>query len=110
MLYNETYYIGRTKEFYMDQDELDERYPVFNPDFWTYSEYECTFEGEHKQLTDAGRELLEQYLDDLSAGYDLCYGRAKGLARRYSREQFYDMIMNDPDYTIDPTDQLSMAI
>ena len=40
------------------------------------------------ELTDEGLELAEQGIEDDTFGYDLCYGRAKGLAGQYSQ---YDM-------------------
>lgn len=50
-------------------------------------------------LTEEGRELVEQYLHDCSCGYDLCYGRATGLAREYySAYDFFGHVTKNSDY------------
>lgn len=57
------------------------------------------------KLTKEGREICDQYFDDLSLGYDLCYGKAKGLAQQYTQNSFYDMIKNTREYRINYIDE-----
>lgn len=83
-------YIGRTAEYYDGDDGA-----VFTPDLWTSSENIDELAGEVHELTEQGADLLSQYYEDLGAGYDLCNGRAKGLADRYTREEMWEML-TDP--------------
>ena len=80
-------YIGRTEAYYEGDDEA-----VFTPEMWTSSENPDDLAGDVHELTESGEGLLSQYYDDLSAGYDLCNGRAKGLADRYTREEMYELL------------------
>ena len=83
-------YIGRTEAYYEGDDDA-----VFTPDMWTSSEDHDDLAGEVHELTKSGEDLLSQYYDDLSVGYDLCNGRAKGLAAQYSREEMWNHL-TDP--------------
>lgn len=86
-------FIGRTDAYYNDDDES-----VFTPDYWTrgWSRDDSDFavEGPVYELTEEGDKLLSEWCDDRSAGYDLCYGRAKGLAARYSKTEMWELLTN----------------
>ncbi len=83
-------YIGRTEAYYEGDDEA-----VFTPEMWTSSENPDDLAGDVHELTEIGEGLLSQYYDDLSVGYDLCNGMARGLADRYTREEMWKML-TDP--------------
>ena len=83
-------YIGRTSAYYGDDDDY-----VFLPDMWTDSDDPSDMAGEVHELTESGEKILDDYYWDLGAGYDLCNGRAKGLADRFSREQMWEHL-TDP--------------
>ena len=80
-------YIGRTKEYYMDDDNW-----VFTPSMWKWVSDPTKLAGEVHVLTKEGEELLEKWCDDVAVGYDLCNGSAKGLAVKYSSEQMWELI------------------
>lgn len=54
------------------------------------------------ELTDEGYDLADQYRDDASHGYDLCFGRAKGLAQKYTEEQMLVKIVTSAEYVTKP--------
>lgn len=83
-------YIGRTAAYY----DCDDDY-IFVPDLWDIEEDAEKLAGDIYELTDEGDELCYRYLHDLSCGYDLCYGRAKGLAAEYSREEFFTYVTDE---------------
>lgn len=84
---------------YIEASEDDDA--VFMPQLWwivdSYDETTNVWE-EPIPLTEEGRKFAEEWLDDDSRGYDLCYGRAYGLAADYSAQQVWDMIKSDKDY------------
>lgn len=49
------------------------------------------------ELTEEGVELMERWYDDASCGYDLCNGRAKGLANSIggTESNLWDYITSD---------------
>lgn len=76
---------------------------LFLPDLWEVvdSEDETTNVFEDPiHLSAEGRVMALQWLDDASVGYDLCYGRCKGLAGRYSRYEMWDLIKENESYHI----------
>lgn len=79
-------YIGRTKEYYEDGDW------VFTPALWKWVGNPSNLAGEVHALTKEGEKLLDQWCDDVSVGYDLCHGRAKGLAAKYTSEQMWELL------------------
>lgn len=78
-------YIQLTEQ-YADYLENEDNY-VFTPCMWEVSDIRND-DVEGYELTDEGLELAEQWIEDDTFGYDLCYGRARGLAGQYSQ---YDM-------------------
>lgn len=82
-------YIGRTSAYYDDDDDC-----VFTPDLWTDSDNPADLAGEVHKLTESGEKLLDDYYWDLGAGYDLCHGRAQGLADKFSREEMWEHLTN----------------
>ena len=83
-------YIGRTDAYYDEEQDW-----VFTPALWKWVGNPANLAGEVHALTKEGEELLEQWCDDVSVGYDLCYGRAKGLAAKYTSEQMWEKL-TDP--------------
>lgn len=73
-----------------DWKELD----AYNDeDHWTFDENGVF------ALTKDGREHLDQYKEDCSYGYDLCYGRATGLASEYyNAYDFFGHLTLNTDY------------
>lgn len=59
--------------------------------------YEVSCDEPILELTEEGEELFCQWQEDDSVGYDLCYGRMKGLAAKYDKYQIWDKIKNDPE-------------
>jgi len=86
----ETLYIGRTAAYYDDDDNY-----VFTPDLWACGDDPAKLAGEIHVLTEEGVGLIDRWLYDLGAGYDLCNGRAQGLAAQYSREEMWNHL-TDP--------------
>lgn len=86
----EKYYIGRTAAYYDDDDES-----IFAPDYWTWENDPNELAGEVHELNQDGHDLLFEWIDDYSAGYDLCNGRAKGLARRYGKEEIFEVLCGE---------------
>lgn len=86
-------------------EEVNER--VFTPPYWI-SGYDLTFVENNVEiewieqlyeLTKEGREYLDEYLEDESCGYDLCYGRGKGLADRYTHNEFFELLKDSREYS-----------
>ena len=46
-------------------------------------------------ITDEGAELFEEWQDNNSRGYDLCNGRAYGLANQYTKYEIFQHICNN---------------
>lgn len=80
-------YIGRTQAYYDGDDGS-----VFTPAQWKCSENPSELAGEVHVLTPEGERLFDQWCDDMSCGYDLCNGRAKGLAAEYSSEEMWSLL------------------
>lgn len=78
-------FIGRASAYYDDGPDA-----MFVPDYWTYADDPDELAGDVHQLTKEGAEWLDQYYWDFGAGYDLCYGRAKGLAAKYTKEEAWE--------------------
>lgn len=91
-------YIGRTSAYYGDDDDY-----VFTPDLWTDSYNPDDLAGEVHELTEDGEKILDDYYLDLGAGYDLCNGKAQGLANRFSREQMWE-------HLTDPANEYSVKL
>lgn len=89
-------YIGRTAAWYGDYDNDS----LFVPEYWKWVDDPDELCGDVHELTEEGNDLLEQWCDDAAVGYDLCYGRAKGLAAEYNREQIYAKITGSETYSI----------
>ncbi len=87
------YYIGRTSAYYFDDDE-----GVFTPDYWTWENNPNLLAGDAHELNEDGVKVMFMWGDDYSAGYDLCTGRAKGLAARFDKEEIYRLLCL-PDYS-----------
>lgn len=87
------YYIGRTSAYYEGDDD-----GVFTPDYWTWENNPNLLAGEIHELNEDGVNLMIEWGDDYSAGYDLCSGRAKGLAARYSKEEIFQKLCS-PEYS-----------
>lgn len=79
-------YIGRTKEYYKDTES------VFTPASWELVGDPSKLEGEVHSLTEEGEALLYRWCDDVSLGYDLRDGKAKGLAAQYSSEEMWNLL------------------
>lgn len=61
--------------------------------------YHELFEEGIFELTEEGEELYSQWCEDASVGYDLCYGRAKGLANRYGKKEMWDELTTNAEYS-----------
>ncbi len=83
-------YIQLTDQ-YADYLENEDDY-VFIPCMWEISETRNE-DVEGYELTDEGLELAEQWIEDDSCGYDLCYGRAKGLAGQYTPHEMWERLI-----------------
>lgn len=88
-------FIAITREYLEDDDES-----VFTPTMWKVYEKEEDCYGPCMALSEEGREFVNRWCDDYSVGYDLCYGRAKGLAAKYSRYDVWNEIVENPEYRI----------
>lgn len=68
------------------------------PDFFTEHPNEDDYELEENcyELTSEGEELYEQWCEDYGVGYDLCYGRMKGLADQYTKTELWEHLISDP--------------
>lgn len=69
--------------------------PDLDEDLWMMSDYGLF------ELTRAGRELFEKWREDVSCGYDLCFGRCKGLANSIGTTDYdiFEYLINRPEYT-----------
>lgn len=94
---NEYGYIALTKAYLEDDDES-----VFTPAMWFYHHSKDECYGPYMALSEEGEEFVRQWLDDRLLGYDLCYGRAKGLAARYSQYDAWNEIVANDDLRIGP--------
>ncbi len=65
---------------------------VFIPCMWEISETRNE-DVEGYELTDEGLELAEQWREDDSYGYDLYYGRARGLAGQYTQYEMWERLV-----------------
>lgn len=65
---------------------------------WTIVEELKDCQGEWAELTEEGAEWAEQYLYDHSCGYDLCNGRARGLAQYYTMQQAWEELTTNEEY------------
>lgn len=90
----EQYYIGRTAAYYGDCDEDD----FFTPPMWNWTEDPNELAGDIHLLNEEGEDLLLGWIDDSSRGYDLCNGRAYGLAASYDKEEIYNKLCYE-DYS-----------
>lgn len=87
---------------YADYKENPDDYIYIPQMWWLCNEETRDTEVEGYELTDKGDELATQYAEDYSSGYDLCYGRAKGLAKTYTMQQMWDKLTTDPEYVKEP--------
>lgn len=83
-------YIQLTDQ-YADYLENEDDY-VFIPCMWEISETRNE-DVEGYELTDEGLELAEQWIEDDSYGYDLCLGRARGLAGQYTQYEMWERLI-----------------
>lgn len=83
-------YIQLTDQ-YADYLENEDDY-VFIPCMWEISETRNE-DVEGYELTDEGLELAEQWIEDDSYGYDLCFGRARGLAGQYTQYEMWERLI-----------------
>lgn len=86
---------------YIDACEDDD--VLFMPERWNVvdSEEETTNVYEEPiHLTAEGRVMAKQWQSDASLGYDLCNGRCKGLAGKYSDIELWNLIESDSEYHI----------
>lgn len=85
-------------EEYIDACERDD---LFMPDMWAVVDSEdetiAYFEAPIP-LTAEGRTLARQWQSDASLGYDLCYGKCKGLAQKYSSYDVWNLIKENAEY------------
>lgn len=93
-------YISLTKrylEYLADDCEW-----VFTPNV-----FDVTFDKrEHSwELTEEGEIRASQYLEDSLYGYDLCNGRAVGLAKEYTDEQMFLEIITSSEYVFYPENE-----
>ena len=84
------YEVERTSQGYDIAD--DSSHLLDEDDFYFDPLSEGVFE-----LTEEGEELYDQWCDDASVGYDLCYGRAKGLAQRFSKRELWEELTTTPE-------------
>lgn len=77
------YFISDISDGVFDRSylELSEDFPSYNPDLFE------VFEDDFFAISEEGEEVLEEWQDDSARGYDLCNGRAYGLADRYRGER-----------------------
>ena len=83
---------GFISEIDWEQYDDDSVFAPF-PFVWKKNAEDCPAQA--YRLTEEGNDLLDSWYDDYSVGYDLCNGRAKGLARDYSPYQIFEKITND---------------
>lgn len=88
----EKYYIGRTSAWYGDDEDEDN---LFVPDYWNWANDPKELAGEVHELNQEGHDLLFEWIDDRSRGYNLCSGRAYGLAAVYSKEDIFEKLCNE---------------
>lgn len=50
------------------------------------------------ELTEEGKSLVNDYLDDYSCGYDLRDGKMKGLAAQYRYDEFFEKVTGNEFY------------
>ena len=89
----ERIYIGRTEAYYGDDDY------VFIPKLWDYSENPDELAGEVHLLNEEGYNLMMNWIEDDSLGYDLCNGKASGYAAEYSSEEIFSTLC-EKEYSI----------
>lgn len=80
---------------YVGLAENSNDFPNLDDDLWMMSDFGLF------ELTEAGRELYDEWRDDVSCGYDLCYGRCKGLADSIGANDYdiFEYLTNRPEYT-----------
>lgn len=86
---------GLYNRSYMGVAHDDTDFPELDEELWMYSDYGLY------ELTELGRDILDRWRDDVSCGYDLCYGRCKGIAKEIGAtdwDMFYYLI-NNTEYT-----------
>lgn len=88
----EKYYIGRTSAYYGDADSDDD---FFVPDYWNWANNPQELAGDIHVLNKEGEDLMFEWIDDYSRGYNLCSGRAYGLAASYSKEDIYEKLCSE---------------
>lgn len=84
---------------YIEATEDDDR--VFMPLYWNIYDSidDCTDVLEPPiSLTAEGRSLAVRWLNDYSIGYDLCNGKARGLAAEYNARELWLLIKKESDY------------
>lgn len=84
---------------YVNYLENEDNY-IFVPTMWTIVEELKDCQGEWAELTEEGAEWAEDYLYDLSCGYDLCYGRATGKAALYTMSQAWELLTEHEEYCV----------
>lgn len=88
-------YIAITKAYLEDDDES-----VFAPRMWEVCESEEDCYGPFIELTADGREFVDSWCNDASIGYDLCYGKAHGLAAKYNQYELWQEIVDTPEFRV----------
>lgn len=88
-------FIAITKAYLEDDGE-----GVFTPNFWEVCDEKEECYGPYMELSADGREFVDSWCFDASLGYDLCHGRAKGLAAKYNQYQVWDLIKEDASFRI----------
>ena len=73
----------------------EDDFPNLNKDEFIYSDYGFY------ELTQEGFELLEKWKDDVACGYDLCYGKCKGLANSIGSKDIdiFEYLIKYPNYS-----------
>lgn len=103
----EKYYIGRTSAYYDDDDDsLDD---FFVPHYWEWANDPMELAGDVHELNTEGQDLMFAWIEDVSRGYNLCSGRAYGLAAQYSREEIYDKLCAE-EYSSKQSDNRKMEM
>ena len=88
----EKYYVGRTSAYYGDDDSDDD---IFVPDYWNWSNDPKELAGDVYELNQDGHDLLFEWIDDRSRGYNLCSGSAYGLAAIYDKEEIFGKLCEE---------------
>ena len=94
------YFVYDVSDYVYDRSYIgiaynEDDFPSLDEDEFVYSDYGIY------ELTQEGLELLEKWKNDVSCGYDLCYGRCKGLADSIGSKDIdiFKHLIKYPDYS-----------